>query len=291
LENDPQSSRRAMAFQQGLEKLGWTMGRNVRIDYRWGASDNDRARVAAEELIRLGPEVVVANAPPAVRAVQQMSRTLAIVFVGVSEPIAQGLVPNLARPGGNITGFTNLEPSLGGKWVELLKEITPRVNHAAFMFSPDGSPIGSGFFGSAETAASKFGIELVVVQVRTLAEIETAITKLGRKPSGGLIVPPDTLTAANHKSVVELATRNRLPAIYSFDYFVAAGGLMSYGPDVVDQFRRAASYVDRILRGEKPGEPVQQPTKFELVLNLKTAKALGLEIPPTVLARADEVIE
>jgi putative ABC transport system substrate-binding protein len=292
LENDPQSSRRAIAFQEGLEKLGWTVGRNLQIDYRWDASDNERARAAAEQLISLGPEVVVANSPPAVRGTRQVSRTLPIVFVAVSEPLALGLVASLAKPGGNITGFTNLEPSVAGKWLELLKEIAPGVKRAAFMFNLEASPLAPLFFRSAGTAASKFGVEPIVINVREVAEIEAAMTKLGREPGAGLILPPDTFTAANHKLIVELALRNRLPAIAPFQYFAAAGGLISYGPDVVDQFRRAASYVDRILRGEKAGDlPVQQPTKFELAINLKTAKALGLSVPPSLLARADEVIE
>ena len=294
LENDPQSSRRAIAFEQSLEKLGWTVGRNLQIDYRWGASDNEEARAAAEQLMGLGSELVVANSPPpAVRGVQQVFPTVPIIFVAVSEPMALGLVASMAKPGGNATGFTNLEPSVAGKWVELLKEIAPRVKRAAFMFNPETAPlIAPLFLPVAEAAASKFGVELIVVHVRTPADIDAAITKHGRELGGGLIVPPDTFTTANHKLVVEVAARNQLPAIAAFQYFAAAGALISYGPDVVDQFRRAASYVDRILRGEKPGDlPVQQPTKFELILNLKTAKALDLDVPLQLQQIADEVIE
>jgi len=293
LESDPQSSRRAIAFEQSLEKLGWTVGRNLQIDYRWGASDSERARAAAEQLMGLGPELVVANSPPAVRGVQQVSATVPIIFVGVSEPMALGLAASIAKPSGNTTGFANLEPSVAGKWVELLKEIAPRVKRAAFMFNPETAPLVAPLFlPVAEAAAWKFGVELIVVHVRAPSEIEAAITKHGNEPGGGLIIPPDTFTTANHKLIVELAARNRLPAIAAFQYFATEGALISYGPDVVDQFRRAASYVDRILRGEKPGDlPVQQPTKFELVLNLKTAKALGLEVPLQLQLIADEVIE
>jgi ABC-type uncharacterized transport system substrate-binding protein len=292
LEDDPQSSRRANAFQEGLEKLGWTIGRNLQIDYRWGASDAERANVAAAELMKLTPDVILANSPPAARAAQQATRTVPIVFVAVSEPLALGLVASLAKPGGNTTGFTNLEPSIAGKWLELLKEVAPRVARAGFMFNPEASPIAPLFLRSAEMAASTFGVQPIPVHVRTVAEIESGITKFGREPGSGLIFPPDTFTTANYRFIVELAARNRLPTIYAFRYFCAAGGLISYGPDVVDQFRRAASYVDRILRGEKPGDlPVQQPTKFEFVINLKSAKALGLDVPLHFQQLADEVIE
>jgi putative tryptophan/tyrosine transport system substrate-binding protein len=292
IEIDPQSQRRAAAFREGLENLGWTVGRNLQIDYRWGISDDERAQAAAAELLRLAPELVLANSPPAVRAVQRAAPTMPIVFVAVSEPVSLGLVASLAHPGGNTTGFTNLEPSIGGKWLEMLKGINPRTARVALMFSPEGSPLAPLFFRSMEAAAPKFGVDTVMAPVHELAEIEATMTKLGREPGCGLIFPPDTFTTAHHKEIVELAARYQLPAIYAFQYFAAAGGLISYGPDVVDQFRRAAAYVDRILRGQRAGDlPVQQPTKFELVINLKTAKALGLTIPPSLLARADEVIE
>jgi ABC-type uncharacterized transport system substrate-binding protein len=290
--DDPEAQRRAMALEQGLEKLGWTIGRNLHVDYRWGASDNERARAGAAELLKLAPELILANSPPAVRAVQQTAAPIPIVFVGVSEPVRLGLVSSLARPGGNTTGFTNLKPSLGDKWLELLREIAPGVKRVAFMFDPTLTPITPLFFRSVESAAPKLAVESVLAHVQSVVEIEAAMSKLGREPGGGLIVPPNAFTAANHRQIVALALQNRLPSIFAFQYFAAAGGLISYGPDLVDQFRRAASYVDRILRGEPPGDlPVEQPSKFELVINLKTAKTLGLDVPPTLLARADEVIE
>jgi putative ABC transport system substrate-binding protein len=291
-EHDPQSRARVAAFQQGLEKLGWTIERNVQIDYRWGISDQERAAAATAELLSLAPDLLLANAATAGRAVQQATRTVPIVFTGISEPVAQGLVASLARPGGNITGFTNLEPSVGGKWLEVLKEIDPRVARVVFMLNPSLSPVTEIFYRSVETAAAKLSVQASIASVTEAAHIEAVVTRVGRDPGGGLIIPPDTFLASHRDLLVELTSRYRLPAIFPFQYFAAAGGLASYGPDLVDQFRRAAAYVDRILRGEKPAElPVQQPTKFELVINLKTAKALGLAVPDTVLARADEVIE
>jgi putative tryptophan/tyrosine transport system substrate-binding protein len=291
-EGDPQSRARGRALEQGLGDLGWIVARNLQIDYRFGISDDELARAAAADLLRLGPDVVIANSPPAVRAVRAANSTIPVVFVAVSEPIALGLISNLARPGGNTTGFTNLEPSLGGKWLELLKELAPQLTRAAFLFSPTGAPVGPLFFRSGEEAARRIGVAVVSVQVHTPEEIEAAMAKLGRQPGSGLIVPPDTLTTRHHKLIVEQAAGNRLPALYAFRYFAVAGGLASYGPDVVDQFRRAGAYVNRILRGEKAGDlPVQQPTKFEFVINLKTAKALALTVPEGLLNAADEVIE
>jgi putative ABC transport system substrate-binding protein len=291
-ENDSQSQGRITAFQQGLEKLGWTVGRNLAIDYRWGVSDPERARAATAELLSLAPDLILANALSAARGAQQATRTVPIVFTGVSEPVAQGLVASLARPGGNTTGFTNLEPSVGGKWLELLKEIAPRVTRVAVIFNPASASIAAQFVRSVESAGVKLGLETVEARVHELAEIEAVVTRLGREPGVGLIFPPDTFTGFHHKLIVELAARYRLPAIYPFQYFAAAGGLVSYGSDVTDQFRRAASYVDRIFRGEKPADlPVQQPTKFEFVINLKTAASLGLSVPQTLLVAADEVIE
>jgi putative ABC transport system substrate-binding protein len=291
-ESDPQSQRRIAAFQQGLEKLGWTIGRNVAIDYWWAVSDLERARATLSELLNLAPDLVVANALPALQAAQQATHTIPIVFVGVSEPVAQGFVASLARPGGNITGFTNMEPSLGGKWVELLKDIAPHVKRVAVMFNPASSSVAAQFERSIAAAAVKRGLETVEARVRELPEIEPVLARLGRELDVGLIIPPDTFTAFHHRLIVELAARHRLPAIYPFGYFPAAGGLASYGPDVSDQFRQAATYVDQIFRGERPGDlPVQQPIKFELALNLKTAKALGLTVPETLLATADEVIQ
>jgi putative ABC transport system substrate-binding protein len=290
-ENDPQSYARVAVLQQGLEKLGWTVGRNLAIDYRWGVSDVERARATTLELLNLAPDVILANAISAVRGAQLATRTVPIVFTGVSEPVIQGVVASLARPGGNITGFTNLEPSVGGKWVELLKEIAP-VMRVAVMFNPASTSAAVQFIQSMGVAAAKLRLEMVEARVSDVAEIEPVLTKLGREPSVGLILPPDSFIGLHHKLIVELAGRFRLPAIYPFGYFAAAGGLVSYGPDVTDQFRRSADYINRIFRGEAPGDlPVQQPTKFELVINLKTAKALGLTIPDRLLAAADEVIE
>jgi len=291
-ENDSSSQRRVAAFQQGLAKLGWTVGRNLQIDYRWAISDDERARAAAAELLALGPDVILANATTALAASQRATRAVPIVFIGVSEPIAQGFVASLAHPDGNITGFTNLEPSMSAKWLELLKEIAPGVTRVAVMFKPALSHAIPLFQDSLKLAAPKFGVELIEAPVHDSAEIEAVLTRLGREPGGGLILLPDTFLASNLKLILEIAAHHQLPAIYPFRYFVGAGGLMSYGPDVDDQFRQAAGYVDRILRGEKPGDlPVQQPTKFEFVINLKTARALGLDVPPMLLARADEVIE
>ena len=281
-ENDPQSQARVAVLQQGLEKLGWTVGRNLAIDYRWGVSDVERARATTLELLNLAPDLILANAISAVRGAQLATRTVPIVFTGVSEPVIQGVVASLARPGGNITGFTNLEPSVGGKWVELLKEIAP-VMRVAVMFNPASTSAAVQFIQSMGVAAAKLRLEMVEARVSNVAEIEPVLTKLGREPSVGLILPPDSFTGLHHKLIVELAGRFRLPTIYPFGYFAAAGGLVSYGPDVTDQFRRSADYINRIFRGEAPGDlPVQQPTKFELVINLKTAKALGLTYPGQV---------
>jgi ABC-type uncharacterized transport system substrate-binding protein len=291
-ESDSQSQRRIIALQQGLEQLGWTVGRNLVIDYRWGISNPEQARATTLELLSLAPDLILANAVSALRGAQQATRTVPIVFTGVSEPVAQGFVASLARPGGNTTGFTNLEPSVGSKWVELLKDIAPRVTHVAVMFNPASTSIAAQFIRSVEAAGAKFGLETVEAPVHELAEIEVVLMRLGREPGVGLIFPPDTFTGLHHKLIVELAARYRLPAIYPFGYFAAAGGLVSYGPDVTDQFRRAATYVDRIFRGETPGDlPVQQPTKFEFVINLRAAKPLGLTVPDKLLVAADEVIE
>jgi putative ABC transport system substrate-binding protein len=243
-------------------------------------------------LLALDPEVILANATTAVAASQRATRSVPIVFTGVSEPVAQGLVASLTHPGGNTTGFTNLEPSVGAKWLELLKEIAPSVTRVAVMFKPALSQAIPLFQDSLKLAAPKFGVELIEAPVHDSAAIEVVLTGLAREPGGGLVVLPDTFLASHLKLILEMAARHQLPAIYPFRYFVGAGGLVSYGPDVDDQFRQAAGYVDRILRGEKAGDlPVQQPTKFEMVINLKTAKALGLTVPDKLLVGADEVIE
>jgi putative tryptophan/tyrosine transport system substrate-binding protein len=291
-ENDPQSRGRAIAFEHGLEKLGWEVGRNLQIDYRWGISDDEHARAATADLLKLAPDLILASAPPALRAAQQATRTLPIVFTAISEPVASGFVASLARPGSNTTGFSSLEPTLGAKWLELLKEIAPRITRVAVMRNPASTTFTSQFVRSAEVAAAKLSVEAVESLVHDPAEIDAAMTRLGRERGSGLMVLPDAFLSTHQKRIVDLASRDRLPSIYAFRYFAASGGLISYGPDIAAQFGAAAVYVDRIFRGEKPADlPVQQPTKFELVLNLKTAKALGLTVPDKLLALADEVIE
>ena len=288
--NDQESQARIAAFQQGLQKLGWTDGSNVRIDTRWAAGDVDLFRRYAAELIALAPDVILANGALALRPLQQVTRTVPIVFVNVPDPVGAGFVASLARPGGNSTGFTSFEYSLASKWLELLKEIAPRVTRAAVVRDPS-NPSGIGEFAAIQGAAASSGVELSPVDIRYAAEIERAVAAFAHQSNCGLIVTTAG-SAAHFSLIIALAARHLLPAVYPFRYHVTAGGLISYGPNIVDQYRRASGYVDRILKGERPSDlPVQAPTKYELVINLKTAKALGLEIPPTLLARADEVIE
>ena len=291
-ENDPQSRRCGSAFEQGMEQFGWTLGRNLQIDYRFGISDLALAQLATTELLSLAPDLVLAHGVSAVRAAQQATQTIPIVFTGASEPVALGFVASLANPGGNTTGFTNLESSVAGKWLELLKETAPNVTQVAVLFNPATNPVFPLFYSSIEAAAPKFAVATIMSPVGEVADIEAVLTRLGREPGSGLIVPPDTFLNSHNQLIVQLAGRNRLPGIYPFKHYAAEGGLIAYGPDIPDEFRRAAVYADRIFRGEKPGElPVQQPVKFELVINLKTAKALGLTVPSTLLATADDVIE
>jgi putative ABC transport system substrate-binding protein len=289
--DDPESKARIAAFLQGLRQLGWTDSGNVRIDTRWGAGNADDIRKYARELIALAPDVVLANATQAVAALQQATRTTPIVFVNVADPVGAGFVASLARPGGNATGFSNFEYGLSGKWLELLKEIAPGVTRAAVLRDP-AMAAGIGQFAAIQSVAPSFGVELNLVGVRDAGEIERTVAAFARESNGGLIVTASPLAIAHRDLIIALAARHKLPAVYYARFFVTSGGLISYGPDTVDPFRRAASYVDRILKGEKPADmPVQAPTKYEMAINLKTAKALGLTIPPTVLARADEVIE
>ena len=288
--NDQESQARIAAFQQGLQKLGWTDGSNVRIDTRWAAGDVDLFRRYAAELIALAPDVILANGALALRPLQQVTRTVPIVFVNVPDPVGAGFVASLARPGGNSTGFTSFEYSLASKWLELLKEIAPRVTRAAVVRDPS-NPGGIGEFAAIQGAAASSGVELSPVDIRYAAEIERAVAAFALQSNSGLIVTTAGSTA-HFSLIIALAARHLLPAVYPFRYHVTAGGLISYGPNIVDQYRRASGYVDRILKGEKPADlPVQAPTKYELVINLKTAKALGLEVLPSLLARADEVIE
>jgi putative ABC transport system substrate-binding protein len=290
-ENDPLFKPRLSAFTQALAGLGWTEGRNVRMDLRWYGDDINRMGALAQELVGLQPDIIVTNATPPTVAIQRETRTIPIVFTSAADPVASGIVPRLDRPGGNVTGFASLEATLGGKWLELLSEIAPSLKRAAIMFNPDTAP-ASTYMPSLETAARSFKVVLITAPVHSDAEIETAISALGCEPGGGLFVVGDAFTVAHRASIILAAARNNVPAVYNQSVFVRDGGLLSYGPDVVDGYRRAASYVDRILRGEKPGDlPVQFPTKFEMVVNRKTATALGLAIPPSILLRADEVIE
>jgi putative ABC transport system substrate-binding protein len=289
---DPEGQRRAAIFAQALQKLGWTDGSNVRIDYRWAGGDADQTRTFAKELVSLAPDVLLAGATPPATALQSVTRTIPIVFVGVSDPVGQGIVESLAHPGGNLTGFTDFEFSLGAKWLETLKAIAPRVTRVALIFNPKTARFAPLYLRSAEAAASSFVLELTATPVHDDAEVERALTSLGSEPGGSVLVLPDIFTVTHRKPIIELAARYRLPAVYPYRYFAADGGLLSYGIDPIDPYLRAASYVDRILKGAKPADlPVQQPTKFELVINMKTAKALGLTVPPSLLVRADEVIE
>jgi putative tryptophan/tyrosine transport system substrate-binding protein len=291
-ESDPEGQARVAAFREGLQKLGWRVGGNLQIDYRWGTSNDERARAAAGELLKLAPDVMLANSSVALRAVQQATRSVPIVFTTVIEPVAQGFVASLAHPGGNTTGFSYLESSVGGKWLDLLKEIAPRVTRVAFMFNPERGPYNVGVSRFAGEAAKKFAVQYVAAPVHEVAEIESVMKMLGREPGGGLIVAPDAFTVTHSKLIIGLAAHYGLPAVYAEGNFVTEGGLVSYGANYVDHFRQAAAYVDRILRGEKPADlPVQQPSKFDLVINLKTAKALGLDVPWFLQQRADEVIE
>jgi len=292
VEGDQRGLESITAFAQGLAELGWTVGRNVRIEYRWGAGDLDRFRRYAAELIALSPDVVLATAGSIVGAFQQASRTVPIVFVTTVDPVGGGWVDSLSRPGTNATGFAAYEFSMSGKRLELLKEIAPGVKRVAVIRDPS-VPAGSGGLAAIQTVAPSLGVELTPVGVRDAGEIERAITAFARGSNGGLIlVGPPSSVARYRDLIIALAARHRLPAIYSSRVFSFRGGLISYGADPIDQYRRAAGYVDRILKGERPADlPVQAPTKYELVINLKTAKTLGLDFPPTFLARADEVIE
>jgi putative tryptophan/tyrosine transport system substrate-binding protein len=290
-ENDPLWKPRLSAFTQALAGFGWTDGDNVRIDLRWGGADINRIRALAQELVGLQPDIIVTFATPTTAAVQRETRTIPIVFVNVGNPVGIGIVPRVDRPGGNVTGFANSEPTLAGKWLELLSEIAPGLKRAAFMFNPDALS-GSVPMPSFETAARSLKVEPIIAPVHGDGEIETAIIALGREPGGGLVVMPDFTTFVHRARLMLAAAQNNVPAVYGFSYSARDGGLLSYGPDPVDRIRRAATYVDRILRGEKPGDlPVQFPTKYEMVVNLKTAKALGLTVPQSILLRADEVIE
>jgi putative ABC transport system substrate-binding protein len=290
-ENDPVSKTIGAAFTQALADLGWTDGRNLRWELRSTGGDINRFRPLAQELVGLQPDIILTGSTAEIVALQRETRTIPIVFFGVSDPVATGIVPRLNQPGGNITGFATYEPTLGGKWLELLSEIAPGLKRAAFMFNPDTAPVST-YVPSFETAARSLKVVPINAPVHSDVEIETAIAALGREPGGGLVVMPDGFTTVHRAPIISAVARNKVPAVYWQSFFASDGGLLSYGVDEVDIYRRAASYVDRILRGEKPGDlPVQFPIKFEMVVNRKTATALGLEVPLSIRLRADEVIE
>jgi putative ABC transport system substrate-binding protein len=289
--DDPQGQARLKAFVLGLQQLGWTQGRNLRIEARWSAGDADRSRRYAAELFALAPDVLVASGGSVVGSLLQVTRTVPIVFTLTPDPVGAGFVASLARPGGNATGFTQVEYGMSAKFLELLKEIAPRVMRAAVLRDPT-IPQGIGQFAVIQSVAPSLRIEVNPIDIRDAGELESAVTAFARPSNGGLIVPGSGLATVHRELIITLAAQHKLPAVYSTRYFVTDGGLISYGTDLIDPHRLAAGYVDRILKGEKPADlPVQAPTKYELVINLKTAKALGLDVPPTLLARADEVIE
>ena len=289
--NDPQSQTRITAFAQGLQQLAWTVGRNLRIDFRWGEGNPELLRKYAAELVALAPEVILAPGNVATGPLLQITRTVPIVFVHVPDPVGGGLVDSLAKPGGNATGFIHFEFGISGKWLEFLKQIAPGVTRAAVL-RDFATSAGVGQFGAIQSVAPSLGIETTPINIRDAAEIERLVVAFARSPNGGLIVPGSASAVVHRELIIALAARHKLPAVYFERFFVTSGGLMSYGPDIIDQYRQAASYVDRILKGEKPAElPVQSPTKYETAINLKTAKALGLTMPQSLLSTADEVIE
>jgi putative tryptophan/tyrosine transport system substrate-binding protein len=290
-EGDAESKIQVAEFLRELRELGWVVGRNVKLDTRWAGGDSDRIRKYAAELVALAPDVVLASGGTVVGALQQASRTVPIVFVNVTDPIGRGYVASLAEPGGNATGFTSFEFGIGGKWLELLKQIAPGMARVAVLRDPVITA-GMGYLAAIHALAPSFGVEVSPVDVRVKSDMERAIAAFARTPNGGLIVTPDPAAIAHREVIIALASQYRLPAIYPFRYFAAEGGLISYGPNAIEQFRRAASYADRILKGEKPGNlPVQAPTKFELAISLKTAKALDVAVPQMLVSRADELIE
>jgi putative ABC transport system substrate-binding protein len=291
-DTDPEGRAWFAAFRKALEDSGWVEGRNFRADYRWPSGDLDRMEAIAKEFIDLKPDVMFAGNTPSVLALLRQTRTIPIVFTNLSDPVGTGVVENLARPGANATGFTAYEYSLAGKWLEILKEVAPVVTRVAVLFNPETAPYARYYLSVIETSAPSFGVTVNGASIRSISEMEIAIEAQARMPGSGLIVLPDTFTFSHRAQQIAATARHRLPAIYALRGQALDGGLLSYGPDTIDLYRRAASYVDRILKGEKPADlPVQNPTKYELLINLKTAKALGLDIPATLLARADEVIE
>ena len=292
-ESDREGQARVAGFREELKKLGWEVGRNIRFDMRWATPGDAESRQRfAKELVALQPDLILSQATPTTAALLQQTRSIPIIFVGASDPVGSGFVASFRRPGGNVTGFITMEPTMAGKWLELLKEIAPRVARVALLFNPATAPYAEYYLVPFKAAAASFAMEAIAAPVRATSELETAIAAQARAPDTGLIVIPDTFLNFHRVEITSLAARYRLPAVYPFRFFTELGGLMSYGTDLVNDYRRAAAYADRILNGAKPGElPIQAPVKFELVINAKTAKALGLTVPPTLLARADEVIE
>jgi putative tryptophan/tyrosine transport system substrate-binding protein len=292
-ENDPETQARLAAFRQAFEQLGWKEGRSVRIDYRFAPASPDQAQLLAKELVALHPDVLLGNSTPAAAALLRETRGIPIVFVGVSDPVGSHFVASIPQPGGSTTGFTNFEPSLVGKWLQILKEVAPSVTRAAVMFNPKTAPDEGAFFlDPFEPIARSLAVEPIIARVTDANEIESAVGALALKPDGSLIIMPDAFNTVHRQLIILLAARHSLPAIYPYRYQAVEGGLLSYGVDTVDLMRRAAPYVDRILKGEKPADlPVQAPVKFELVVNLRAARVIGLTVPPAVIARADEVIE
>jgi putative tryptophan/tyrosine transport system substrate-binding protein len=289
--DDAEGQVRLTAFGQGLQQLGWTVGRNLRIDYGWSVGDAERIRKSVADIVALSPDIILAAGGRNMTVLQQANRTIPVVFVTISDPVSGGFVESMSHPGGNATGFSILEWSMTGKWLELLKQLVPQMTRVAVLRDPN-NPGGTGQLGAIQGVAPTLGVAVTPVGIRDAVEIERGLMDFARSPNGGLIVTSSILTEVHRDLIIALAGRHRLPAIYSARYLVVAGGLLSYGPDLVDQYRLAAGYVDRILKGEKPANlPVQAPTKYQLVINLKTAKTLGLEVPPTLLASADEVIE
>jgi len=292
-ESDLVAQTNVAAFREGLQKLGWAEGRNIRLDTRWAAPGYAESRQRfAKELVALQPDLILSHTTPTTAALLQQTRTIPIVFAFVADPVGSGFVASFPRPGGNVTGFTLFEPTMAGKWLELLKEIAPRVARVAFLFNPATAPYAEVFLNPLKAAAAAFAVEAIVAPVHGTSELEAAIAAQAREPNGGLIMMPDSFATAHRAEITSLAARYRLPAVYPYPLFAKLGGLLSYGNDQTDNFRRAATYADKILKGAKPGElPVQAPVKFEMVINLKTAKALGLDVPLFLQQRADEVIE
>jgi putative ABC transport system substrate-binding protein len=290
--SDPEAQARMAAFHQGLKETGWIPGRSLHIDFRWSSGESADTTTLARELVELKPELIVGMTTPAVAALVRETNTIPIVFAGIVDPVGRGFVSTMARPGGNVTGILNFEFSMGGKWLETLKQVAPAVRRVALLFNPETAPFAASFVRVVESSAASFAIETIAAPVHDTAQIEQAVLDLDAKPDGGLIVLPDVFTVGHRDLIIALAARHRVPAVYPLRAFPMSGGLISDSGDTSDILRRSASYVDRILKGAKPGDlPVQTPTKFELVINLKTARSLGLEIPPMLLARADEAIE